>query len=98
MFILQRKRAAGTILLDGKEIGETLQCVHCGNHWQVLPSSGRKRGWCAICHGPTCGRTVCKLHIPFAAKLEYMEALSVSHETTIKKLVSRYPEIGKIAL
>lgn len=33
----------------------TLQCVHCGRHWTIVPGSGRVRGFCGRCNGPTCG-------------------------------------------
>ena len=34
---------------------DTLQCKHCGMHWQMIPGSGRIRGWCTKCNGPLCG-------------------------------------------
>ena len=40
---------------DGVSASDTLQCVHCGGHWQIIPGSGRVRGWCGRCNGPTCG-------------------------------------------
>lgn len=38
---------------------DTLSCVHCGGHWVVVPGSGRTRGWCMKCKGPTCGKQAC---------------------------------------
>lgn len=34
---------------------DTLQCVHCGMHWQHKPGSGKVRGYCTRCCGPICG-------------------------------------------
>lgn len=33
---------------------DTLQCAHCGMHWEVIHGSGRVRGWCTKCNGPLC--------------------------------------------
>jgi len=57
---------------DGREVcGEMLHCVHCGFMWQVKPGSGKKRGFCQKCSGPTCGRTDCDTCIPLMKKLGY---------------------------
>lgn len=56
--------------------GVTLQCVHCGRHWQVLPGSKRRRGWCLKCGGPTCGAVACVLCVPAEKRIELMEARS----------------------
>ena len=41
---------------DGNLVeSDTLQCVHCGAHWQVQPGSGKIRGFCSRCNGPICG-------------------------------------------
>jgi len=50
---------------------ELLHCVHCGYMWQVQPGSGRKRGYCTCCAGPTCGRTECDSCVPLMKKLGY---------------------------
>lgn len=47
---------------------DTLQCVHCGLHWEVIPGSGRTRGWCMKCNGPHCGAAVCWVCVPAAKK------------------------------
>jgi hypothetical protein len=45
---------------DGTTLeADTMRCVHCGKHWQVVPGSGRKRGWCIKCNGPLCGKELC---------------------------------------
>ena len=39
---------------------DTLQCVHCGMHWEIKPGSGKERGFCLKCMGPTCGKQQCE--------------------------------------
>jgi len=38
---------------------DTLQCVHCGKHWIVIPGSGKTRGFCMKCNGVHCGGAAC---------------------------------------
>ena len=52
---------------------DTLQCVHCGCHWQVKPGSGNVRGFCGKCNGPICGAK-CLECVPIERGLENMEA------------------------
>ena len=51
----------------------TLQCVHCGGHWQCRPGSGNVRGYCWRCNGPVCG-PACAECVPVEQRLEQMEA------------------------
>lgn len=51
-----------------------LQCVHCGHHWEVIAGSGRTRGFCLLCYGPTCGAQRCVNHYPFEKQLDDYEA------------------------
>jgi len=72
------RRAKGYVLITGPDgltdEGETLQCVHCGMHWRVQPGSGRKRGFCLRCDGPTCGKPACEARcVPFERAIEEME-------------------------
>ena len=56
---------------------DTLQCVHCQAHWKVIPGSGRQRGYCLNCDGPTCGKKDCEEKcIPFEKAIEAIEARS----------------------
>jgi hypothetical protein len=52
-------RPSGTIIITDPDLGvimaDTLQCCHCGAHWTVVKGSGRERGFCLKCMGPTCG-------------------------------------------
>lgn len=56
---------------------DAIQCIHCGFTWVLQLNSGRERGWCMNCLGPTCGKerceTVCQ-HIE--AFIEAIEAKS----------------------
>ena len=51
---------------------KTLQCVHCGGHFIVMPGSGIVRGWCMNCSGPICGPG-CHDCVPTEVLLESME-------------------------
>jgi len=51
---------------------KTLQCVHCGGHWEVKPGSGRVRGFCMNCNGHVCGPR-CSECVPFEKRLEIEE-------------------------
>ena len=69
-------RPHGHVIIAGPEgviEGETMQCVHCGRHWVIQPGSGRRRGWCSKCMGPTCGSQQCHECVPAERKLELME-------------------------
>lgn len=52
---------------------DTLQCVHCNRHWDVVPGSGIKRGWCGNCGGPHCGGPQCWNCVPFEKFLDTIE-------------------------
>lgn len=55
--------------------GETVMCVHCQRHWKVEPGSGRRRGYCLNCNGPTCGKQACETScVPFEKAIEEQEA------------------------
>jgi len=59
---------------DGGTVeGVTLQCAHCGGHWQVIPKSGRRRGWCRSCDKPTCGARACLKCVPMEKQIEEIE-------------------------
>jgi hypothetical protein len=46
---------------DGKLVreGQTVMCEHCGAHFELVRGSGKRRGYCQHCAGPTCGRPAC---------------------------------------
>lgn len=53
------RRPAGAMIVDGNQVADTEQCVHCGRHWMVQRGSGITRGFCLKCHGITCGTKKC---------------------------------------
>jgi hypothetical protein len=68
------RKPAGHIIIvqpEGPPVElDTLQCVHCMKHWRVRPGSGIRRGWCARCNGPVCGKQDCMQRcVPFEAKV-----------------------------
>jgi len=70
---VERSLDTGRIL----DAGQTLTCTHCGRIWQVKPGSGRERGWCLRCGGPTCGAKECTERcVPYERQMELMERRS----------------------
>lgn len=60
---------------------DTLQCSHCGAHWEVVVGSGKLRGFCSRCYdsnkpgtGYTCGRPECMVCLTPEQRLENIEA------------------------
>lgn len=93
------RKESGAIVLDGRHVASTQQCVHCGSHERVSPGSGKKRGWCMHCGGFVCGRPNCmKYCVPHEARIEYEEALNIKKEQLIERLLTRYPAINKVIL
>lgn len=77
MYLHTAKRPAGHTFEttpEGKLVEhDTLQCVHCGMHWQVVPKSGRKRGFCMKCMGVTCGPQCSAACDPWEKQMELVE-------------------------
>ena len=65
-------KPAGAILVDGVQVADTLQCVHCGRHWIPQKGSGRVRGYCLHCQGPVCGPG-CVTCVPLEQRFEQAE-------------------------
>jgi len=56
------RQAKGVVVVtddSGEHQYETMCCVHCRVHWRIQPGSGKKRGFCYKCGGPTCGQHKC---------------------------------------
>lgn len=66
-------KPSGYIIVDGQEIAQTKQCCHCGNHFVSVKGSGKIRGHCMLCNKITCGAPACDIHVPFEAKLDYID-------------------------
>lgn len=67
------RRPDGVIVVDGREVADTKQCVHCGCHFVMVKGSGKVRGWCPTCLGITCGRRECDPCLPFEKRLDLYE-------------------------
>ena len=66
-------RRHGSIVVDGKEVASTLQCVHCNGHFV----NRRNRGdWvCLRCGGVVCGNRACVIEcMAFEKKLDLYES------------------------
>ena len=63
----------GAILFDGRQVGSTAMCRHCNAHFLVERGSGKKRGWCRYCGGPTCGKAQCDPCRPLGKWLDDVE-------------------------
>lgn len=71
-------RSHGTILIADPDRPhevqrDTLQCCHCQRVWVVHPGSGRRRGFCLKCNGPTCGAESCGECVPIGKRIELFE-------------------------
>ena len=51
-----------------RQQGVTMQCCHCGKHWNFVPGSGRQRGFCYHCMQITCGPACPSLLSPYALR------------------------------
>jgi hypothetical protein len=73
--------------VKGKEISvDTIQCCHCGGHFEIVKGSGKRRGFCLGCQSMTCGSSECDPHIPFEAKLDHAAGIRTSFTTAILEL------------
>lgn len=86
-------KIAGGIVIDGRHVADTVQCVHCQKHWIPQRGSGRIRGWCIYCNGLICGALKCRVHIPYGTKMEYREGLVHGSFNTVRRILNRYPQI-----
>lgn len=58
---------------DKVQEADSLQCCHCGCHWQVVRGSGIKRGFCMKCMQVTCGSPRCNSCLPQEKWVEQVE-------------------------
>jgi hypothetical protein len=85
------------VVVDGRMVSETLQCVHCGAHEEVVHGSGVRRGYCPDCKGFVCGVSYCMQYCsPFEARVEYSEALSKGSLKEINRLLTKYPHLREL--
>ena len=78
----------GGILIEGKQVASTHQCSHCSRHFEMVPGSGRLRGWCFKCQHVTCGAAACMPCVPKEARLEYAEGGKTRYDETIRQLIA----------
>lgn len=71
---ISERRPSGSIIINGQEVANTLQCVHGGEHFISRRGSGVTRGFCMRCQGPTCGSPDHDVCIPFEKRLDEYEA------------------------
>jgi hypothetical protein len=64
----------GAFIVDGKEVGNTLQCPHCGGHFLSVRGSGARRTWCMRCMAVTCGNHSCDACRPYEQQMAEIEA------------------------
>jgi hypothetical protein len=65
----------GGIVIDGRQVADTLQCCHCGGHWVPVKGSGKVRGFCMLCNKVHCGSKECSSSCtPFEKRMEQFEA------------------------
>ena len=76
---LYERKASGSIVVDGQEVGHTMQCRHCGAHFLSVKGSGKTRGWCMKCAGVLCGAEACFACVPFEKRLEIEEKKYAEH-------------------
>ena len=88
-----RLSPAGYITISDPDAGlieaDTLQCVHCGCHWEMKPGSGNMRGFCTRCNGPVCGPK-CRECVPIERGLENLEAGRLEKECDGRVSVPAY--------
>ena len=70
---LSLRRPGGAILIDGIQVADTVQCVHCGGHFVMRRGSGITRGFCTNCNGLTCGPTCASTCRPLEQWLDQRE-------------------------
>jgi hypothetical protein len=69
---------------------DTVQCVHCSRVWAWVPGSGRRRGYCARCHGLTCGSDACDHCVPVQQLIDNLEkGLPYDLARTFRPIVGR---------
>lgn len=87
-------KPSGHILIDGQEVAQTKQCCHCGNHFVSIKGSGKIRGHCVLCKKITCGAPACDAHVPFQAKLDFVDGgaglKSSKWDSEIVRILDKY--------
>ena len=67
------RKPSGAIMINGEHVADTMSCKHCGYTWIPIKGSGKVRGWCNKCDGPTCGSSRCMDCLPQEKRLDLYE-------------------------
>lgn len=95
MFGYRNNKSA--VVVDGRLVAETAQCVHCGAHEEIIYGSGKTRGYCPDCKGFVCGLHECmRVCQPFEARLELTEALNAGKHKEVFRIISKHGDISPI--
>ncbi len=81
-------REDGAILDGARQIATTLQCPHCGGHFDSFPGSGKRRTFCLKCCATTCGNPHCDVCVPAEARLEHAEGRRTKYDDEIRRLTA----------
>ncbi len=81
-------REDGAVLLGTRQIATTLQCPHCGCHFDSFPGSGKRRTFCLKCSAVTCGNPHCDACVPTEARLEHAEGRRTRYGNEIERLLA----------
>lgn len=73
--------AHGAMIVNGIEVGATMQCPHCSGHFLSVRGSGIQRMFCGPCGAVTCGATACNTCIPFQKAIDDYANL-VEHQSS----------------
>ena len=71
------RKPAGHVLIDGQQVADTIQCVHCGMHWVMLRGvEATLPRYCSKCDGLVCpNKPECTECVPAEKRLELREAM-----------------------
>lgn len=84
---------SGTILIDGQEVAQTLQCCHCNCHFLNVKLPGKDRGWCMRCNAPVCPKKECDTCRPFEVWLLNVEkGLPAGHRPIVAAVHAAIPQ------
>lgn len=75
----------GAFIVGGQQVASTLQCPHCGCHFESRPGSGARRTFCMRCSAVTCGAAACDPCVPFEARVEYVEGRRTRYDDLIRR-------------
>jgi hypothetical protein len=82
-------REASAIIVGSQQVKSLHRCCHCQAHFEMVPGSGRTRGFCMRCGAVHCGAPACMECVPFEARLEHAEGKRTSYDDTIRELVAK---------